>query len=228
MALELNTRRVGSVAVVRCSGRMVAGPESDSVRRHISGLLALDKHVVLHLGEVRFMDSSGLGTMVRLLADARRAGGDIKLCQVRPEVSTVLKVTNLAQLFQMYEQEEEAITAFYRQPEGAQPAAQKGARLLCVDESADVLACLREVLAHAGFEVLSTDSLPDALTLLRVTRPALVVLGANLKAAAGTRQAFQQACARLPVVELGQAFATLEASEAAAELLKKIQGKLAS
>src|SRR5512143_1545575 len=155
MPLELNTRRVGRVTVVRCAGRMVAGPESESVRRHISQLLPAEKHVVLHLGEVAFMDSSGLGTMVRMQALARRAGGDIKLCQVRPEVSTVLRVTNLTQLFQRYEREEEAITAFYQRHEGGDQAEQKGARLLCVDESADVLAYVRELLARAGFEAVS-------------------------------------------------------------------------
>lgn len=228
MPLELNTRRVGRVTVVRCAGRMVAGPESESVRQHISQVLTSEKHVVLHLGEVPFVDSSGLGTMVRMQALARRAGGDIKLCQVRPEVSTVLRITNLTQLFQMYEQEEEAITAFYERRDGEQPAAQKGARVLCVDESADVLAYVRELLARAGYEAVSSTSVPDALILLRATRPALVVLGPNLKAAAGTRQAFEQECAKAPVLELGANFATLEAGEAANDLLKKIQSKLSS
>lgn len=212
--------------MVRCAGRIVAGPESDSVRQHISKLLTAEKHVVLHLGEVPFMDSSGLGTMVRLQALARHAGGDIKLCQVRPEVSSVLKITNLTQLFQMYEQEEEAITAFYQKQEGAGPAEKKGARLLCVDGSADVLAYVRELLGHAGYEVVSSTAVPDALILLRATHPALVVLGPNLRAASGTLQTFQQACANLPQVELGAEFATSHAGDAASELLKKIQARL--
>lgn len=228
MPLSLDTRRVGRVTVVRCSGRMVAGAEADSVRRHITELLPAEKHVVLHLGEVTFMDSSGLGTMVRMLATARRAGGDIKLCQVTGEVSTVLKVTNLTQLFQMYEQEEEAITAFYRHHEGPEEAARTGARLLCVDQSADVLAYVRELLGRAGFEVVSSSSVPDALILLRATRPALLVLGPNLKASAGTRQAFDQECSRVPVVELGPEFSTLHAGDAAADLLKRIQARLSS
>ena len=177
MPLTLSTRRVGRVTVVRCSGRMVAGVEADSVRRHITELLVGEKHFVLHLGEVTFMDSSGMGTMVRMLATARQAGGDIKLCQVTREVAAVLKITNLTQLFQMHEQEEEAIAAFYRQNDGPEQASRTGARLLCVDQSADVLAYVREFLGHAGFDVLSSSSVPDALILLRVTHPALLVLG---------------------------------------------------
>jgi len=103
MPLTLNTRRVGRVTVVRCSGRMVAGPETDSVRQYIKELLPMDKHVVLHLGEVTFMDSSGLGTMVRMAGILRSAGGDLKLCQVTPEVAAVLRITNLSQVFQLYE-----------------------------------------------------------------------------------------------------------------------------
>lgn len=228
MPLSLNTRRVGRVTVVHCSGRMIAGPESDSVRRHISGLLPAEKHLVLHLGEVPFMDSSGLGTIVRMVSAARRAGGDIKLCQVRPEVVTVLRITNLTQLFQMYEQEEEAITAFYRHHDGPEQAARNGTRLLCVDESADVLAYVRELLGVAGYDVVSSTSVPDALILLRATRPTLVVLGPNLKASAGTRQTFDRECSKLPVVELGDEFSTLHAGEAAEGLLKKIQARLSS
>jgi CheY-like chemotaxis protein len=188
----------------------------------------MDKHVVLHLGEVTFMDSSGLGTMVRMAGILRSAGGDLKLCQVTPEVGTVLKITNLTQLFQMYEQEEEAIAAFYQRQSGPEVAAGKGPRLLCVDYSPDVLAYLRELLGRAGYEVVSSNHVPDALILLRATRPALVVLGPNLRAAAGTREAFDQECAKLPVVELGQEFSTLHAGEAGTDLLRKIQGRLGS
>ncbi len=228
MPLTLDTRRVGRVTVVRCKGRMVAGPESESVRQHIKELLPMDKHVVLHLGEVTFVDSSGLGTLVRIAATLRHAGGDLKLCQVTPEVRSVLKITNLSQLFPMFEQEEEAIAAFYQHQDGPVVAAGKGPRLLCVDYSADVLAYLRELLGRAGFEVVSSDYVPDALILLRATRPALVVLGPNLRAAGGTREAFGRECSKLPVVELGQEFSSLHAGEAGTDLLRRIQDRLRS
>lgn len=228
MPLTIDTRRVGRVTVVRCAGRMVAGPESESVRQHIKELLPGDKHVVLHLGEVTFMDSSGLGTMVRMAGVLRASGGDLKLCQVTQEVGHVLKITNLSQLFPMYEKEEEAIAAFYQRAGGSEAAQGSGARLLCVDYSADVLAYLRELLGRAGYEVLSSNHVPDALLLLRATRPALVVLGPNLRASGGTRDAFDKECSKLPVVELGQEFSTLHAGEAGVELLKKIQQRLGS
>lgn len=219
---------MGRVTVVRCAGRMVAGPETETVRQHIKEMLPMDKHVVLHLGDVTFVDSSGLGTMVRMAGILRSAGGELRLCQVKPEVSTVLKITNLAQLFPTYEQEEEAIASFYGRQDVAEVAAGKGPRLLCVDYSPDVLAFLREVLGRAGYEVVSSSYVPDALILLRATRPALVVLGPNLKAAAGLREVFDGECAKLPRVQLGQEFSTLDAGEAGSELLQQIQGKLSS
>ncbi len=228
MPLTIDTRRVGRVTVVRCSGRLVAGPESEAVRQRIKELLPADKHVVLHLGEVTFMDSSGLGTMVRMAGVLRASGGELKLCEVTPEVGRVLKITNLAQLFPVHGTEEEAITAFYQRQGSPEVAQGTGPRVLCVDYSSDVLAYLRELLGRAGYEVLSSNHVPDALLLLRATRPALVVLGPNLWAAGATREAFDRECCKLPVVELGAEFSTLHAGEAGVELLRKIQAQRGS
>lgn len=228
MPLTINTRRVGRVTVVRCAGRIVAGTETETVREHIKKLLPIDKHVVLHLGEVTFVDSSGLGTMVRMAGTLRYAGGDLKLCQVTPEVAAVLKITNLTQLFQTYEQEEEAIASFYAKQAGPEQVSGGGTRVLCVDASPDVLAYLREVLGRAGYDVTSSNHVPDALILLRATQPAVVLLGPNLRAATGTRESFQRECAKVPVIELGEEFSTLHAGEAATDLLKKMQARVGS
>src|SRR5271169_4282905 len=63
--LSLETRDVGRVTVVRLKGRLVSGGESESLRTHITHLLHDRRSIVLHLGEVVFIASSGLGTMVR-------------------------------------------------------------------------------------------------------------------------------------------------------------------
>ncbi len=226
MPLSLNTRRVGRVTVVHCSGRVVAGIEADSLRQHITELHPVEKQLVLHLGDVTFVDSSGLGTMVRVLSTTRRIGGDLKLCAVTPAVAAILKLTNLTQLFQMHEHEEEAITAFYRNSDSSHQTSRMGIRLLCIEHSADVLAYVRELLTRAGFDVLSSSNLPDALILLRATRPKLVILGPNLGASTGTLHAFEKECCTLPVVELGREFSTLHAGEAAEKLLQRIQERI--
>src|SRR6202163_1501640 len=86
MLLSLDTREVGRVTIVRCNGRIVAGSESESLRAHVAWLLRDRRSIVLHLGDVGFIDSSGLGTMVSTLTSTRQARGDLKLCDVSEHV----------------------------------------------------------------------------------------------------------------------------------------------
>jgi anti-sigma B factor antagonist len=226
--LSLNTRAIGDVTVVRCTGRIVAGGETESLREHITGLRQDRNAFVLHLGEVVFIDSSGLGTLVRLLTSTRRGRGDLKLCNVPQAVDKVLQMTNLITLFDTHPTEEDAVSAFYKRKSSWERAATVGPNVLCVDQSADVLAYLRELLRNAGYNVLTNSSLHDSLILMKATRPNLTVLGPNLTASPGTQQAFRTACATVPVVELGNEFSTLDAGQAASELLERIRTRLHS
>lgn len=226
MPLALNARGVGKVTVVQCSGRIVAGHETDALRAHISGMMQDRRDFVLHLGEVAFIDSSGLGTMVRLLTTTRKSRGDLKLCNVPEAIQKLLKLSNLNRLFETHDSEESAISAFYRRSAAPEDPRASGPTVLCVDQSTDVLAYLRELLKHSGHQVHTTSSLPDALILMRATCPVLMILGPSLHASPSTRQAFQAACARVPVVELGTDFSTLDAGEAASQLLESVQAHL--
>jgi anti-sigma B factor antagonist len=226
MPLLLNARGVGKVTVVRCSGRIVAGSEIEALRSHISGMMRERKHFVLHLGEVAFIDSSGLGTIVRLLTSTRKSHGDLKLCNVPQAIENLLKMTNLNRLFETHASEESAISAFYRRGPVPEEARAFGPPVLCVDQSNDVLAYLRELLGRQGHQILTSSSLPDALILLRAAHPVLLVLGPSLTASPATRHAFETACAQLPIVELGSEFSILEAGEAASRLLESVQAHL--
>jgi len=220
--LSLNTREVGKVTVVRCSGRIASG-ETEVLHLHINDLLRDRSDIALHLGEVAFIDSSGLGMLVRLLTSTRRAGGDLKLCQLPAIVHKVLKMTSLITLFDTFESEEDAILAFYRRQAMPSPTPQSGITVLCVDQSSDVLAYLRELLARAGYNVLTNNNLRDSLILLRATRPGLTILGSNLKASPATEEAFRSASASSLLLELGEEFSTLDAGQAAAGLMDKIR-----
>jgi anti-sigma B factor antagonist len=223
--LSLNARQVGDVTIIRCSGR-IAGGETESLRVHLHGLLPHRRDIILHLGEVAFIDSGGLGMLVRLLTSSRRTGGDLKLCSLPPEIFRVLKITNLTRLFETHESEEQAVSSFYRRKTTAEQVRVTGPSVLCVDHAADVLACLRGILCNAGYDVLTNSNLHDSLILLRATRPNLLILGPNLMASPGTLQAFRTECALVPVVELGSEFSTQDAGQAASELLVKIQSRL--
>jgi anti-sigma B factor antagonist len=224
LRLSLDTREVGHVTIVRCNGRITAGSECDTLRTHVTWLLRDRRAIVLHLGEVVFIDSCGLGTIVRSLTSTRQAHGDLKLCNISENVRKILEMSHLATVFDTHESEEKAIAAFYGPRVKVVSPARSGRSILCVERNADVLSYLRAMLHRAGYEVQSTSHLGDALMLLRVTRFDLVLTGPDC--ASGTHQAFHSACASLPVVELSRDFSTLDAGEAAASVLQQIQSRL--
>jgi anti-sigma B factor antagonist len=228
LRLSLDTREVGRVTIVRLDGRIVAGSESESLRTHVAWLLRDRRAIVLHLGEVGFIDSSGLGTMVGTLTSVRQARGDLKLCNVPEHVRKVLELSHLTTLFDTHESEEKAVAAFYRPGVRAEAPALTGRSVLCLDCDANVLAYLRELLRHAGYEVHTSSRLGDALILMRVTHFDLLLVGPDMTASPATQQAFQTACAGLPVIELGSEFSTRDAGEAGTGLLGTIEARLNS
>lgn len=226
MQLSLDTREVGRVTVVRCIGRVVAGSESDSLRAHIAWLLRDRRSIVLHLGEVGFIDSSGLGTMVRALTCTRQAHGELKLCNVPDFVRKVLEMSRLTTVFDTHESEEKAVAAFYRPGARTEAPAATGPSILCLDSNADVLAYLRELLRGAGYEVQTSTRIGDALLLMRVTHFDLLLVGSDMTPSPDRPQAFVDACAKLPAIELGSEFSTRHAGEAGADLLEIVGGRL--
>lgn len=227
MRLTLDTREVGRVTIVHCHGRIVAGGECEALRAHITWLLRDHRSIVLHLGEVGFIDSSGLGTLVRILTGARQARAELKLCNVPETIRKVLELSHLTKLFDTQESEEAAVAAFYRPGARAEAPVSTGRSVLCLDSNADVLAYLRELLRRAGYDVHTSSHRGDALMLMRVTRFDLLLAGPDMtSSSAGALQAFQAACAKLPVIELGSEFSTLDAGEASAGLLEKIEARL--
>jgi anti-sigma B factor antagonist len=226
LRLSLDTREVGRVTIVHCNGRIVVGDACESLREHVAWLLRDRRSIVLHLGEVEFIDSSGLGTIVRTLTSIRRVHGDLKLCNVPENVRKVLEMSHLTNLFDAHESEETAIASFYRPGARAETPVLTGRSILCLDCNADVLAYLRELLRRAGHDVHTTSRLGDALLLMRVTHFDLLLVGPDMPASPATQQAFHAACGSLPVIELGGEFSTSHAGEAGAGLLERIESRL--
>lgn len=224
--LTLQTREIGRVTVVRCAGRIVLGDPAEALRSHVIHLLRDRRALVLHLGEVGFIDSSGLGTIVRLLTTTRQSHGDLKLCTLPPPVQSLLKITTTQRLFDIHENEESAVAAFYNGAGPAPSTSEDGPMVLCVHKSADVLACLRAFLNAAGYDVQTTSAVRDALLLLRVAHPKLVVLGHDLGSNAERKAAIEAACAHLPCVALPEDFSTLHAADAAEALLGEVRARL--
>jgi anti-sigma B factor antagonist len=213
--------------MVRCRGRIVEG-ESQSLHTHLRDVLSEGQTVVLHLGEVQFVDSSGLGALVRLHATAKAGGSVLKLCSPSPMVRQVLRFTNLHKLFEIYESESEAVSAFYRSPSVGQELPQSAIRILCVDSSPDVLAYLREFLRGAGYRTFTSSNLPDAQLLLKAARTHLVIVGPNLPPA--HHDPIAKVCGRsdatVPLLILESGFSGQEAGAAGELLLQSIRSRL--
>jgi anti-sigma B factor antagonist len=112
MQLKLASRTTDGVWVVDCTGRIVFGDESSLLRETVKKAVAENNRIVLNLGEVSYIDSGGLGTLVALRTTAQNAGGTIKLTNLTKRVGDLLQVTKLLTVFDVYNSEAEAIDSF--------------------------------------------------------------------------------------------------------------------
>lgn len=112
MQLRMSTRTLDGVLVVDCSGRIVFGEESASLRDNVKKILENNPKVVLNLGEVNYIDSGGLGTLVSLYTTARNAGGALKLAHLTQRVGDLLQVTKLVSIFEVFDNEQAAAKSF--------------------------------------------------------------------------------------------------------------------
>ena len=228
MRLRLESRAVGDVLIVQCHGRIVSGNEVLALHSFVGDSYSKYADVVLQLDQVEFIDSSGLGALMRLMQAARAKGGDLKLCGVPPNIRKTLEMTHLLGQFEVYEAIEEAITAAYlgsRYSRGMSGDARP--RILCVYESSDVCAFLREVLCNAGYNALTTASIDDAKILLKATKAKLVLISARMQSVYGkpTRKALEEIDPGVSMIVLEEGFASQDPGEAAEKLLSELASR---
>jgi len=112
LPLKLSNRNEHGILVVDCVGRIVFGDESGYLRDTVKQMLLENKRIVLNLGEISYIDSGGLGTLVALYTSATSAGASIKLANLTKRVGDLLQVTKLLTVFEVYDSEEKALEAF--------------------------------------------------------------------------------------------------------------------
>ncbi len=112
MQLRMSTRTLEGVLVVDCSGRLVFGEESASLREMVKKLIDQSPKVVMNMHEVNHIDSGGLGTLVSLFTTARNASGALKLAAVSQRVGDLLQVTKLFTIFEVFDNAEAAARSF--------------------------------------------------------------------------------------------------------------------
>jgi anti-anti-sigma factor len=228
--ISIEKQFAGGVGVVRCAGRMVEGVESAALEREVESVLDESSFVVLDLAAIDFIDSSGLGLLVRLRNRARLAGGDLRICAPSARLKEILRVTRLEKVLAPYDSASSAIAATYDHARSTRASNRLLTDVLCVVESRDVLVYVTEIVRQAGFGVMSSDNLPDALMLLRAVRPHVVVVSAEFRAVRGTSagEAFNALADTHAVVELPADFSHDDAGDAGIHLIDRVRSRMES
>lgn len=113
MNMETTTRQVGDVTIIDISGRIQLGEESAAVRAVVHKLLNEgQKKLVLNLGDVSYIDSSGLGILVSAFTSARKQGGEMKLLNLTKHAHDLLQITKLYTVFDISDDEAAAVKSF--------------------------------------------------------------------------------------------------------------------
>jgi anti-sigma B factor antagonist len=111
--MQTATRQVGGVAVVDCSGRITLGEGNVILREIVRDLAGKGaKAIVLNLGEVQYIDSSGVGELVKAHTTIRNLGGQLKLTNLNKRVHDLLELTRLSAVFDIQKDEASAVKSF--------------------------------------------------------------------------------------------------------------------
>ena len=113
MSMKATTRQVDSINVVDLSGRITLGEGCSQLRELIRDLLAKGhKNILLNLGEVTYIDSSGIGELVSGFTAVSNQGGHLKLLNLTRKVHDLLQITKLLTVFDVHDDEAKAIASF--------------------------------------------------------------------------------------------------------------------
>ena len=113
MTMKTSTRQVDGVAIVDCSGRITLGEGSVILRDTVRELLSKgQKKILLNLGEVTYIDSSGIGELVSAFTTVKNSGGELKLLNLTKKVHDLLQITKLYTVFDVRDDEASAISSF--------------------------------------------------------------------------------------------------------------------
>ncbi len=111
--LRATAREAGKAAVVDLSGRITLGEGSSLLRQTIRGLLSEGQNrIVLNLGDVTYIDSSGIGELVSGYTAVKNSGGELKLLNLTKKIHDLLQITRLYTVFDVHSDEQVAITSF--------------------------------------------------------------------------------------------------------------------
>jgi len=113
VTMKSSTRQVDGVTIVDLSGRITLGEGSTMLRDIVRDLIAKgNKKILLNLGDVTYIDSSGIGELVSAFTTVRNGGGELKLLNLTKKVHDLLQITKLYTVFDIKDDETQAVQSF--------------------------------------------------------------------------------------------------------------------
>ena len=111
--MQIQERAVGDVVVLDLKGKVTLGDGDELLREAVNRLAEKgQKKVVLNLAEVPYIDSVGLGEIVRTYTTVSRQGGSLKLLNLTKRITDLLSITKLLTVFETFDSESEAVQSF--------------------------------------------------------------------------------------------------------------------
>lgn len=110
--MDLHTEQAGGVTVVFVGASSLDAGNTAEFKKQIEPALKAGNQVVLALGQVEFLDSSGIGALLSCLRELGRRGGDLKLCEATKSVRAICELVRLHKIVEIFNTKEEAIRAF--------------------------------------------------------------------------------------------------------------------
>jgi anti-sigma B factor antagonist len=111
--MQIEERAVGDVKVLDLKGRVTLGEGDELLRDKVNSLLNQGaKKIILNLAEVPYIDSAGLGEIVRTYTTVSKQGGSLKLLSLTKRITDLLSITKLLTVFETFESESEAVRSF--------------------------------------------------------------------------------------------------------------------
>ena len=113
MSIQLSTHQVGDVCVIDVVGRITLGEGASTLRESIRDLVTKgNKKILLNLGDVSYIDSSGIGELVSGFTSVAIQGGVLKLLSLTKRVKDLLQITKLYTVFDVYDDEATAVRSY--------------------------------------------------------------------------------------------------------------------
>jgi anti-sigma B factor antagonist len=111
--MKFSTRKAGKIVIMDIEGKILLGEGDVEIKKAVEDILRQGhKDILLNLAKVPYMDSAGLGEIIRCYTTIRRSGGNLKLLAPNERLIDLLNITKLVNVFDWYNEEAAALASF--------------------------------------------------------------------------------------------------------------------